>query len=186
MSDKKQKTSKEDLALMKSLDIDNVYTLPKITRVIVSSGVGRQRDDKSFIEAVKKDLARITGQQPHERMAKKAVAGFNVREGNLVGFRVTLRGKRMEDFVDRFVNITLPRIRDFRGVKLSSFDGKGNLSFGLSEHLPFPEIDSEKTDVVFGVQVTFVTSADNDEHGKALLKNHGFPLVEMDSELELT
>lgn len=186
MKNKSEKISAKDLALMKKLGIENKLALPKITRVVVTTGVGKQRDDKSFIEAVKKDLARITGQQPHARMAKKAVAGFNVREDNLVGFRVTLRGKRKEDFISRFVNVTLPRIRDFRGVRVSSFDGNGNLSFGLEEHLAFPEINPEKTDVVFGVQVTFVTSAKNDEEGKALLKKHGFPLVEMDKELELT
>lgn len=186
MATKKEKISKDDLAFMKSLGVDNKYALPRITHVVVNTGVGKQRDDKSFIEAVKKDLAKITGQQPHERKARKAVAGFNVREGNLVGFRVTLRGKRKEDFIKRFVNVTLPRIRDFRGVKVKSFDGNGNLSFGLEEHLAFPEINPEKTDVVFGAQVTFVTTAKNDEEGKALFNKYGFPLVEADKELELT
>jgi large subunit ribosomal protein L5 len=186
MKSGKQKTSKGESVLMKSLGIDNKYALPEITHVVVNTGVGKQRDDKSFVEAVKKDLAKITGQQPQARTARKAVAGFSVRQGNLVGLRVTLRGKRKDDFVNRFVSVTLPRVRDFRGVKVSSFDGSGNLSFGLEEQLAFPEINPEKTDVVFGVQVTFVTSARNDEEGKVLFEKYGFPLVEMDKEQKLT
>ncbi len=169
-------------ALQKDLGIKNVHATPKITKVVVNVGVGKQRDDKSFIEAVKKDLAAITGQAPHVRLARKAVAGFNVRENNVVGYRVTLRGKRMEDFVQRFVHVTLPRVRDFRGLRNSSLDGRGNLSVGLSEHLAFPEIHPEKTDIIFGAEVTFVTSAQDDEQGRALFAALGFPLTasEMD------
>lgn len=168
--------TKEYQALQKKMGITNIHAVPKITRVVVNVGVGKQRDNAAFLTAVQRDLAAITGQKPHERHARKAVSGFNVRQGNLVGYRVTLRGKRMEDFVTRFINVTLPRVRDFRGVSVGSLDGQGNLSVGLKEHLPFPEIHPEQTDVIFGVEVTFVTSATNNEQGEQLLRALGFPL----------
>lgn len=164
-------------ALQKKLDISNTHAVPRIEKVIVQTGVGKNRDNERYLEAVKNDLKRITGQAPAERRARKSVAGFSVREGNLVGYQVTLRGKRMEDFVTRFIGMTLPRVRDFRGVPLSVFDGRGNLSVGLREQLPFPEIQADQTDVVFGVQVTFATSADTDEEGKTLFRALGFPLT---------
>lgn len=164
-------------ALQKSLAKTNIHAVPKITRVVVNVGVGKQRDQSSFTQAVVKDLQAITGQMPHERRARQAVAGFNVRQGNLVGYRVTLRGKRMEDFVTRFINTTLPRVRDFRGISLSSLDGTGNLSVGIKEQLPFPEIHPEQTDVIFGLEVTFVTSAATNAEGEALFRALGFPLA---------
>lgn len=170
----KKNTMTREKKLMEELKIDNVHAMPMIKTVAVNCGVGKQRDDKVFIEAVKNDLARITGQKAQERKARKAVAGFNVRQGNLVGLRVTLRGKRMKDFIEKFVNVTLPRVRDFRGVLLKSFDRNGNLNIGLPEQLAFPEINAEKTDVIFGVQVTFVTTAKNQEQALALFKSHGF------------
>lgn len=162
--------------LMNYFGVDNVHAIPRITHVVLNVGVGKQRDDKTFIAAVVDGLRAISGQQPHERRARKAVAGFNVRQGNLVGYRVTLRGQLADDFVRRFVGVTLPRVRDFRGLSVSSLDGHGNLSVGLSEHLAFPEINPEKVDVTFGVQATFVTSADTDEQGEALFRSLGFPL----------
>ena len=162
--------------LAKTLHMDNVHALPKVEKVTVSVGVGKKRDDAKYIEAVRKDLAAITGQAPAERRAKKSVAGFNVRQGNVVGFQVTLRGKRAEDFVTRLIHVTLPRVRDFRGVSKQAFDGRGNLSLGLREQLPFPEIHSDKTDVLFGVQVTITTTAKSDAEGEALLRAMGFPL----------
>lgn len=155
----------------------NVHVAPRVTHIVVNVGVGKHRDDKAYLEAVRKDLKAITGQAPHERRAKRAVSGFNVRRGNLVGYRVTLRGQRGEDFIRRLVHVTLPRVRDFRGVASKSFDGHGNLSIGLSEQLAFPEIHPEKTDVVFGVQVTLVTSAQDDKAGADLLRSLGFPLT---------
>lgn len=157
----------------------NMHALPRVTSVVVSVGVGKNRDDKAYLEAVQKDLKAITGQMPHVRRAKKAVAGFNVRQGNLVAYRVTLRGQRMDDFVHRLVHVTLPRVRDFRGITMSSFDGHGNLSYGFKEQLAFPEIHPEKTDVVFGIQVTIVTSALDDKEGIKLLKGLKFPLAEV-------
>ncbi len=156
----------------------NVHAVPKVSKVLVSVGVGKHRDDKGYLEAVKSDLKAITGQAPHGRPAKKAVSGFSVRRGNLVAFRVTLRGQRGRDFIYRLVHVTLPRVRDFRGIPLSCFDGRGNLSLGLREQLAFPEIHPEKTDVIFGVQVTIVTTAGNDRGGAELLKSMGFPLAE--------
>ena len=164
-------------ALAKTLKADNVHALPRVDKVTVSVGVGKKRDDAKYIEAVRKDVAAITGQAPAERRAKKSVAGFNVREGNLVGFQVTLRGKRAEDFVIRLIHVTLPRVRDFRGVSKKVFDGHGNVSLGLKEQLPFPEIHSDKTDVLFGVQVTITTTAKSDAEGEALLRAMGFPLA---------
>ncbi len=162
--------------LQKHLSIENPHSVPRVTKVILNVGVGKNRDNKQFVEAVERDLALISGQKPHERLARKAVSGFNVRQGNVVAYRVTLRGKRMEDFIQRFVNITLPRVRDFRGLRGNSFDGQGNLSIGLREHLAFPEIHPEKTDVIFGVQATFVTSTNDDEMARKLFLALGFPL----------
>lgn len=165
-------TTKE---LMKAMHLKNVHAVPRITKVVVSVGVGKQRENKQFMEAVAKDVAAITGQKPQTKMARKSVAGFNVRQGNVVGYKVTLRGKRAEDFVQRFVHVTLPRVRDFRGLSLRSFDGQGNLSVGVAEQLAFPEIHPDKTDFVFGVEATFVTNAGTDEAGKRLFSTLGFP-----------
>jgi len=123
-------------------------------------------------------VALITGQRPHERLARKAIAGFNVRQGNIVAYRVTLHGQRMEDFIKRFVHVTLPRVRDFRGLPPSSIDSTGNLNVGMREQLPFPEIQPEQTDVIFGVQVTFVTSARNKDEAAKLFRELGFPLID--------
>ncbi|MEK7557500.1 MAG: 50S ribosomal protein L5 [Patescibacteria group bacterium] len=164
-------------ALQKTMQVANVHAVPRVAKVIVSVGVGKHRDDKKFVEAVKADLAAITGQAPALRRAKKSVAGFNVRQGNLVGFQVTLRGKRAEDFVTRLIHVTLPRVRDFRGVSKNAFDGQGNLSLGLREQLPFPEIHADKTDVVFGVQITISTTATSNQEAEVLLRAMGFPLA---------
>lgn len=171
------KTKQLREVLAEKLSITNVHAVPRITKVILNVGVGKQRDDKAFIEAVAKDVATITGQKPHERRARAAVAGFKVREGNLVGYKVTLRGKRMEDFVQRFVHVTLPRVRDFRGIPITSLDMQGNLSVGLREHLAFPEIQAEQTDVIFGVEVTFVTSTHDRKQAQILFEALGFPLA---------
>jgi len=174
MKKTKKKNSTRETKLRAELKIDNVHAMPVIKTVVVNCGVGKQRDDKVFIEGVKNELAKITGQKAQERKARQAVAGFNVRQGNLVGLRVTLRGPRMNDFIEKFVNVTLPRVRDFRGILLKSFDRNGNLNVGLQEQLAFPEINADKTDITFGVQVTFVTSAKNQEEAVALFKSHGF------------
>ncbi|MEX2055069.1 MAG: 50S ribosomal protein L5 [Candidatus Andersenbacteria bacterium] len=169
--------TKEYVALQKEMGLKNIHAVPRVIRVVVNVGVGKQRDSAALLKQVQKDVAAITGQQPHERRARKAVSGFNVRQGNLVGYRVTLRGRRMEDFVQRFVHITLPRVRDFRGIPVKALDGKGNLSVGLKEQIPFPEVHPDQTDVIFGLQVTFVTSATTNPDGELLFRTLGFPLT---------
>lgn len=175
-------TSTYQVAVAEQLGLTNMHQVPSITQVTVNVGVGKHRDDKAYIEAVRHDLALITGQSPHERRARLAIAGFNVRQGNLVGFRVTLRGKRRDDFVQRFVTTTLPRVRDFRGLRLSSLDGHGNLSVGLTEQLSFPEIQADEIDVIFGLQVTFTTSAHDNAQAEILFRALGFPLMTRGSE----
>ena len=155
----------------------NVHARPRITRVVVNVGVGKRRDDAGYLAAVRHDLRAITGQQPFDRRAKSAVSGFAVRAGSLVGLAVTLRGRRCTEFVRRFASVTLPRVRDFRGIAPQSLDGHGNLSLGLSEQLAFPEVHPEKTDVVFGVEVTFVTTALTDAEALDLFKSLGFPFA---------
>ncbi len=172
----------EYTAIQKKLDIANPHAVPRITAVVLNVGVGKSRDSKQHLEAVRRDMALISGQHPHERLARKAIAGFNVRQGNIVAYRVTLHGKRMEDFVKRFVHVTLPRVRDFRGLSPRSIDNGGNLNVGLKEQLPFPEIHPEETDIIFGIQVTFVTSAKNKEEAEILFRTLGFPLVEKNQE----
>jgi len=154
----------------------NVHAAPRITQIVVHVGVGKHRDDRAYLEAVREDLKAITGQAPHECRAKKAVSGFNVRQGNLVGLRVTLRGRRMKDFIRRLVHATLPRVRDFRGIPMSNFDGHGNLNIGLTEQLAFPEITSESIEQLHGLEVVIQTSANNQEEGYELLTLMGFPL----------
>lgn len=161
--------------LAETLGIKNIHAVPRVTKVVVTVGVGKNRDNKTYIEAVQKDLAVITGQKPRERRARQSIAGFNVREGNLVGYSVTLRGKRMEDFMTRFVETALPRVRDFRGLSLSVLDGQGNASIGLTEHLAFPEIHADKTDTIFGVGITFVTTAKDNETAEQMFRALGFP-----------
>jgi len=175
---------KQAEALQKKLGVTNVHQIPRVMKVTVTSGVGKNRDNKQFMEGVRRDLALITGQQPHERRARKAIAGFNVRENNIVGYRTTLRGKRAQDFVTRFVSITLPRVRDFRGIPVSSIDEQGNLSVGVTEHLAFPEIHAEKTDALFGVQATFTTSAPDRATAEVLFRELGFPFTDASSDDE--
>jgi large subunit ribosomal protein L5 len=154
----------------------NIWAKPRITSVVINAGVGKLRDDKNIMKIVKDNLKAISGQQAQEKKARKAVAAFKVRAGNLVGLKVTLRGKRRDDFVQRFTQVTLPRVRDFRGISLKSLDGQGNLSVGLTEQVAFPEIEADKVDSVFGLQITFVTSAKNNAEGEKILREAGFPL----------
>lgn len=164
--------------VQRELSRSNPHSVPRIREVVINVGVGKNRDNKQYLEAVQHDIALISGQRPQERRGRKAIAGFNVRQGNVVAYRVTLHGKRMEDFVQRFVHTTLPRVRDFRGLALTALDGHGNLNIGLREQLPFPEIRPEETDVAFGVQVTFVTTAATDAEATVLFRALKFPLTE--------
>ena len=161
--------------LRKELSIDNVNAVPQVTKVIVNMGVGEASQNIKLLDAAVKEIAAITGQQPVITRAKKSIAAFKIREGNPVGARVTLRGTRMYEFIDRFVNIALPRVRDFRGVPTRSFDGRGNYTIGLTDQLIFPEIDYSKVDATRGMNITFCTTAKNDEGARRLLELIGLP-----------
>lgn len=163
-------------ALQKEFNISNVMATPKLLKVVVNVGVGRLHKEDKTIDRIAKDVAMLAGQKPTLRMAKKSIASFKVREGVPVGIAVTLRGKRMYDFVDRFTNIALPRSRDFRGIPESNIDASGNLNMGLKESSIFPELNYENVKDIFSLQVTFTTSATTKAQGKALLKSLGFPL----------
>lgn len=162
-------------ALKERLGCENVHQVPRLEKVVVNMGVGAAVQDPKQLEAAMQDLALITGQKPAVTRAKKSIAGFKVRQGMAIGAKVTLRGDRMWEFVDRLLSTALPRIRDFRGISADAFDGRGNYSLGITEQLIFPEIDYDKVDRVRGMDITFVTSAKTDEEARALLDELGFP-----------
>ena len=172
-----QKLYKEELvsALMKELNISNIMQVPKLDKIVVNMGIGEAVSNPKLIETAIKELAQITGQQPVPRAARKSEAGFKLREGQKIGAKVTLRKERMYDFLDRLVNVVLPRVRDFEGVPSNSFDGRGNYSVGLRDQLVFPEIDFDKVEKLLGMSITMVSSAKTDEEGRALLKAFGMP-----------
>lgn len=162
-------------ALREKFAYTNIMSVPKIRQVNINIGVGRFLKDNKFMESIKKDLTKLAGQAPVETMARKSVAGFKVREGQQVGLTVTIRGNRMYDFLDKFISVALPRVKDFRGVSRKGFDGRGNYNLGLKEHLVFPEISQEALEHIFGLQVTIVTTAGKDEPAYELLKQMKFP-----------
>lgn len=162
-------------ALMKSLNLANVMQVPRIKKVVVNVGVGEALDNPKSLEAAVEDITKITGQKPVITKARKSIAAFKLREGRAIGVKVTLRGERMWDFLDRLMNIALPRVRDFRGVPPDAFDGRGNYTLGLREQLVFPEIDYDKIDKLRGLEISIVTSARTDEEGRQLLKLLGMP-----------
>jgi large subunit ribosomal protein L5 len=164
--------------LANKLGRTNVLSLPRLQKISVNMGVGKALQDKNRMEQAAEQLGQITGQKPQVRKAKVAVSGFRLREGQEIGCRVTLRGARMYEFLDRLISIALPRIRDFRGVNPKSFDGHGNYSLGLTEQGVFPEIDPDKVNFVQGMDVTFVTSTDNDDEARELLRAFGMPFRE--------
>jgi large subunit ribosomal protein L5 len=164
--------------LKKKLGRDNLLSLPRLQKIVVNMGVGKALQDKNRMEQSAEQLSFITGQKAQIRKAKKAVSGFRLREGNEIGCRVTLRGRRMYEFLDRLISVALPRIRDFRGVNPRSFDGHGNYSLGLSEQSVFPEIDPDKVTFVQGMDVTFVTSTKSDDEARELLRSFGMPFRE--------
>jgi large subunit ribosomal protein L5 len=164
--------------LKQKLGRENVHSLPKLQKIVVNMGVGKALQDKNRLEQSAEQLAQITGQKAQITYAKVAVSGFRLREGNAIGCRVTLRGTRMYEFLDRLITIALPRIRDFRGINPKSFDGRGNYSMGLTEQQVFPEIDPDKVTFVQGMDVTFVTSTINDDEARELLRGFGMPFRE--------
>src|SRR5579884_2308127 len=165
-------------ALAQKLGRGNLLSLPRLQKIVVNMGVGKALQDKNRLEQAAADLSQITGQKAQITKAKVAVSGFRLREGNAIGCRVTLRGQRMYEFLDRLISIALPRIRDFRGVNPKSFDGNGNYSMGLAEQMVFPEIDPDKVTFVQGMDVTFVTSTNNDDEARELLRGFGMPFRE--------
>ena len=174
----KETFNKELLPQLKEkLGIDNVMAVPKLTKVVINMGVGEALTDKKHLESAVNDLESIAGQKAVITKAKKSVATFKLREGWPVGCKVTLRGDRMYDFIERLVNIAIPRERDFRGLSIKSFDGQGNYSMGIKEHIIFPEIDYDKVQKIRGMDISITTSAKNDEEGLSLLKELNFPFV---------
>lgn len=165
-------------AMMKELSYANAFEVPRIEKIVVNMGIGEGAQNSKVIEAATSDLARITGQKPIVTKAKKSVAGFKIRAGMSIGCKVTLRGNQMYEFLDRLLSVAIPRIRDFRGLSLNSFDGQGNYTLGVTEQLIFPEIDYDKIDKVRGMNITVVTTAKDVETAKALLKHFGFPFKE--------
>lgn len=163
-------------SLKKDLSVSNVFALPKIDKVSVNVGLGMYRTNKDMIEYIEKSLATITGQKVVKTHAKKAIAGFKLRTGDLVGMRVTLRAKRMDDFLNRLINITLPRIRDFRGIDTGKFDKQGNLTLGFKDQVPFAEMGHDVLDKPFGLSMTITIKNSNMEKSTALLRALGFPL----------
>ena len=160
--------------LLKELELKNVNQVPILEKIVINVGLGRAKDDKKYLEVATTTLNKITGQKPVETLAKKSIATFKLREGNKIGLKVTLRGERMYEFLDRLISIALPRVRDFRGISRTAFDGRGNYTLGLAEQIIFPEIDMEKS-AVRGMNVTVVTSAKTDKEAEALLEMLGFP-----------
>lgn len=162
-------------ALQKEFKIENVMATPKLLKAVINVGVGRISKEDKTLERIANDITTLSGQKPTFRMAKKSIASFKIRQGVPVGIAVTLRGKRMYDFADRFINIALPRSRDFRGIAESNVDKQGNLNVGLKESSIFPELNYENTRDIFPLQVTFATNAGSHEKGLALFKSLGFP-----------
>ncbi len=165
-------------ALMKKFEYKSVMQIPKLDKIVINVGCGEARENAKVVDAIVNDLTQITGQKPIVCKAKKSVANFKLREGMPIGVKVTLRGERMYEFLDRFFNLALPRVRDFRGINPNSFDGRGNYAMGIKEQLIFPEIDYDKIDKVRGMDIIMVTTANTDEEARELLKLMGAPFSE--------
>lgn len=164
-------------AMMKKYSYKSVMQIPKLDKVVINVGCGEARDNAKVIDAIMSDISKITGQKPVVCRAKKSIANFKLREGMPIGVKVTLRGDRMYEFVDRLFSAALPRVRDFRGINPNSFDGRGNYTMGVKEQLIFPEIDYDKIDKVRGMDIVFVTTAKTDEEAKELLELFGAPFA---------
>jgi large subunit ribosomal protein L5 len=161
--------------LKDSLGLPNIMMVPRLEKIVINMGVGRATQQQSLLEGAVRDLTAISGQKPMVTRAKKSIAGFKLREGNSIGCKVTLRGDRMWEFLDRLISLAIPRIRDFRGLPPKGFDGRGNYTFGVTEQLIFPEIDYDKIDAPRGMDITIVTTARTNAEGRALLDAFGFP-----------
>lgn len=161
--------------LKDQLGVPNIMMVPRLEKIVINMGVGRATQQQSLLEGAVRDLTAISGQKPLVTRAKKSIAGFKLREGNAIGCKVTLRGDRMWEFLDRLISLAIPRIRDFRGLPPKGFDGRGNYTFGVTEQLIFPEIDYDKIDAPRGMDITIVTTARTNAEGRALLDAFGFP-----------
>ena len=169
--------------LKESLKLENAHQVPVIEKVVINVGLGRAKDDKRMFETVRTTLRKITGQQPVEVIAKKSIASFKIRKGmNTIGMKVTLRGDKMYEFIDRLINVVLPRVRDFHGVSAKAFDPKGNYSLGLTEQSVFPELSFEDVAQAHGLQINFVIAGSNPEHSRALLESFGLPFEKSNKE----
>jgi large subunit ribosomal protein L5 len=176
MNKMKEKYEKEIVpALIKTFEFKNIMEVPRVSKVVVNIGMGSEMENAKAIEAAASDLGLITGQKPILTKAKKSIAAFKLREGRIIGTKVTLRGERMWSFLDRLMNVALPRVRDFRGVSPDSFDGRGNYTLGLRDQLVFPEIEYDKIDQLRGMEITIVTTAKNDDQGRMLVQLFGMP-----------
>lgn len=164
-------------SLKEKFDYKSSMSVPKLEKIVISQGLGEAVADKKIIDAAVKDLSIIAGQKAVATISKKDVSNFKLRKGMPIGTKVTLRGERMYEFLDRLIAVSLPRTRDFKGVKAKGFDGRGNFTFGVKEHIIFPEIDIDKVNKILGMDITFVTSANSDEEAKALLEAFGFPFT---------
>ena len=162
-------------SLIKEMKVKSPMACPKLEKIVINVGVADAKEDIKFMDIAREDITAITGQLAQVRRAKKSISNFKLREGMPIGVKVTLRGERMFEFLDRFINVVSPRIRDFQGFSPKSFDGRGNLNVGLKEHYVFPEIDVEKSPKAHGMNITFATTAKNDETGRMLLTHMGFP-----------
>lgn len=161
--------------LKDELKLANIWEVPRLEKIVINAGLGRAKDDKRLLEVAGNTIRKITGQQPVETVARMSIASFKLREGNKIGVKVTLRGERMYEFADRFINIILPRLRDFHGVPARSFDKQGNYSIGLADQSVFPELSFEETSTPHGLQIVFNIKANNPEHARALLEKFGMP-----------
>jgi len=164
-------------ALTEKFGYKTVMRVPKLTKIILSQGLGEAVADKKIVDAAVDDVTRIAGQKAMATVSKKDISNFKLRKGMPIGTKVTLRGDKMYDFLDRFISVSLPRTRDFRGINPKGFDGRGNFNLGVKEHIIFPEIDIDKVNRILGMDVTFVTTAETDEEGRALLDAFGFPFI---------
>lgn len=170
---------KEVVAKLKNMfNYSSVMQVPRIKKITINMGLGKAMEDKKIIAAAMSDLEKIAGQKPVSTMSRKSIAGFKLRENWAIGCKVTLRGKRMYEFLDRLISIALPRVRDFRGLSIKSFDGRGNYSLGFKEQIVFPEIDYDKIDALRGMDITITTSAANNKEAQALLQAFSFPFKE--------
>lgn len=174
----KEKFFKEVVpAMKKEFGYKNDLAVPRLKKVVINAGVGKSLDNKKLLDQVVADLASIAGQKPVLKLAKKSISSFKIREGIPVGVAVTLRGERMYEFIDRLISIAIPRIRDFRGLPADSFDGHGNYSLGIKEHIVFPEINTDSVSAIFGLEITVVTNSTSDKEAKSLLTLLGFPIT---------